>query len=125
MIEIKMNELLSSMPVLKTLSTESFSVKTAFQIARIWREAQKENELFETQRNELIKKYCNYKDGQMEFDEQGYIKFEPDNLHKVEAEINELLETSVHLNVEPLSAIDFGDYKMLPDDAAKLIPFMG
>ena len=125
MIELNLNELLDSMVALKELTTVSFPARVAFQFARICREVQKENDLFETQRNDLIRKYCSYdENGAILYNDKGYIDFTPENQTTFEKELGALLSTKVQLNVESISVEDLGDYQISPEQMLKIMPFL-
>lgn len=125
MIELNLHEVLESVEALKMLASRSFPARVAFQIARLSREVQKENDLFEQQRNELIKKYCSYdENGNVKYNEQHYIEFEPDKWPLFENELNALLNTTVQLNVEPIDLQELGDMQFSPEQMMKIMPLL-
>ena len=125
MIEISLNNLLTSVDTLKSLTGKSYPAKVAYQIARICREVQNECNLFDEQRNNLIRKYCNYdEDGEIKKNEQGFIDFTPENQTQFEGEITQLLATTINLNVEPVELEAFGEATFTPDQMLLIEPFV-
>ena len=117
MIEISINELLNSVQVLKKLSSQNFMAATAYKIARICRESDKELELFNNQRTALIQKYGMRDDsGMLMKNEEGFIQFSPENSQKFTNEINELTQTIIHLNVEKMTIEELGTVLLTPDE---------
>ena len=74
MIEIKAGELRGIYEVLNSLRSQLLPANQAYRIARIGRELDNEVNLYETQRAEIIKKYCDKdENGEPAVDENGNI----------------------------------------------------
>ena len=118
MITLTINEIMNSVPVLEKISQISTNGVTAFKIARIIRELNKEIELFEKQRVEMIEKYCERDEqGQMVMIDESQVKIKEDNIPKYNDELREILNTKVEINADviPLTSID--EMKISPQDA--------
>lgn len=103
MIELSIREMINCEPVISKLNEQERSVKTAYKLARITRELQKEYQLFNQARDILIKKYG-------VIDESGNLKLINNNYEiqkekqdEFLKEYNELLNDNINLNVEKLT----------------------
>lgn len=125
MIEITIDNMLSSLDVLKKVSEKSFPAKIAFQIARILREIDRETDLFYKQRENLIRKYCKYdENGEIIFDDQERVSFTPENQKQLEYEITNIIKTTIHINAEPIKMKDLENINFTPNELKTLIPYL-
>ena len=117
MIEISIEQLLNSVPVLKKLSSQKFQAVTAYKIARICREGDKELELFNNARANLIQQYGERtENNQLVQDENGYVHFTPENQIKFSQELENLVKSTIQLNVEKISLGELNNILLTPED---------
>lgn len=115
---IKLEELPRMAEALVSLSKRDFKAKTAYRISKISKKVLKEFETFSEQRMKVIKKYGLKDDSGELITKDGHYQFE--DREAFEAEVKELLETEIQLNVETLSIEDFGDCELSPSELAGL-----
>jgi hypothetical protein len=100
---MKLKQIYQSIEALQLLMEERLPIKTAYNIARILRKVNGELELFDQQKNSLIKELGEEKDG-------GFI-VKPENIQEFNNKINELLDVEVEdFNKILLSSL--GDIKI-------------
>lgn len=125
MIEIKLKEIVNNINALKKLSEGSFNGKVAFQIARLLKKVETEIEIFNTSRMTLLKKYG-------EKDEDGELKVDGNNNYVIKKEyrqnfveeLNEMLESSIKINVEKIDYKDIEKIEFTPSEAMALEEFV-
>ena len=118
MIEIKAGELRGIYEVLNSLRSQLLPANQAYRIARIGRELDNEVNLYEAQRAEIIKKYCDKdENGEPAVDENGNItiKQESENFEKVVKELTKIANEHISINVEPLNLKELGEVKLTPE----------
>ena len=118
MIEIKAGELKGIYEVLNSLRSQLLPANQAYRIARIGRELDNEVNLYETQRAEIIKKYCDKdENGEPAVDENGNItiKQENENFEKVVKELTKIANEHISINVEPLDLKELSEVKLTPE----------
>lgn len=121
MIQIKLRDILDSIPTFQKIATQEMSAKNSFLIAKILREVEKEITLYNNVRIETIKKYCN---GELQTNKNGEIIIPEDKQAILQEELNKLLEeTTVELNCNkiPIEAID--NMVLTPQQSSVLIDF--
>lgn len=115
MITMTINELLNTIPILRELINKPFNGTTAFKLARLMRELDKEVLLFEEARQRLAEKYGQRDDnGQFVFDEDGSIKLQEDKLVECNEEMMTLLLTTVDINADKIPLEVFNDITIAP-----------
>lgn len=125
MIEIEMRDMLNSMEVLQKLSNKSLKTKVAFQLARIIREVNKEYELFQNSREKLIVKYAEQdENGQPKVNEQNNYQIIPNKINEFNKEIQELLDSHIEINAEPIYIDDIEDLNFTPTEMMMLMSFI-
>jgi hypothetical protein len=125
MIEVKLSNVIDSMPVMQKLTGVSFKGKTAFQVARLLRDLDNEIKIFNETRINLVRKYgMKDENGELKVDENGNCSLEPENIETFNTELNELLNTTITLNVEPINIEDLSDGSFTPTDMLALEPFI-
>ncbi len=125
MIQLTVQEMVESIPVLKELSTKTLRGRTSYQIARLMREVQKESELFESARVELVQKYADRdENGKMRTDKNGNIYIAPDDIQKFNEEITELLNNPITINGDKIALSDIEDLDFTPAQMVSLAPFI-
>lgn len=118
MITLTINEIMNSVPVLEKISQVNINGVFAFKIARMIRELNKEIELFEKQRVEMIEKYCERdEEGQMVMIDESQVKIKEENIQKYNDELREILGTEVEINVETVPLDNLSEIKISPQDA--------
>lgn len=125
MIEINLNELLNSAGTLKILSTKSLKGKTAYKVARILREAEKELTLFNETRMNLIKKYGETKeDGELVTNENGDCTIKEEHIAAFNNEINDLLNNKIEINVDKIKINELEELNFTPTEIINLEAFI-
>lgn len=116
MIVIKMEDVLNAIPFLKEISNKSFKGAISFKIGRIIRELNKELELFENARQKIIDIYAiRDANGQILMDEKNQIKLT--NFNSFNKELQELLNTTIEINVEKIPISVFDNIEITPTQA--------
>lgn len=125
MIELKLNDLLNSAATLKILSTKSLKGKTAYKIARILREAEKELILFNETRLEIIKKYGKKKENdELITDENGDCIIKDEYINVFNEEIDELLNNKIEINVDKIKIDELDELNFTPSEIINLEAFI-
>lgn len=115
MIIMTVNDLLNVIPVLRELLNKPFKGSTAFKLARLMRELDKETALFEESRQKLAEKFGGRdKDGNLVFDENGNIQLQPEKLGECNEEMIGLLNTTLEINAEKIPMEAFTDIDIAP-----------
>ena len=115
MINITVNDLLNTVPVLRELVNKSFKGSVAFKLARLIREFDRENSLFEEARTNLALKYCERdENGEPIILENGAIKLQEDKIDECNEEISNLLSAQLEIVAEKIPAFAFDDIEMTP-----------
>lgn len=118
MITLTINEIMNSVPVLEKISKVSTNGIIAFQIARLIRELNKEIELFEKQRVEMIEKYCERdENGQMVMIDESQVKIQEDNIPKYNNDLRVILGTQIEINASKIPLASLEEIKISPQDA--------
>jgi hypothetical protein len=119
MITMTINELMTVIPALRELTTKPFKGATSFKIARLIRELDKENVLFEEARAKLIETYgLRDENQQLMINEDGSIKIQEDKIEACNLEIISLLSASIEINAEKIPIEAFNDIELSPIQAA-------
>ena len=115
MITMTINDLLNVIPVLRELLNKPFKGATAFKLARLMRELDKETTLFEESRQKLAEKYGERdENGNFVFSENGNIQLQADKLEECNAEMLGLLNTAIEVNADKISMEAFDDIDLAP-----------
>ena len=115
MITMTVNDLLNVIPVLRELLNKPFKGATAFKLARLMRELDKETTLFEESRQKLAEKYGERdENGNLVFSENGNIQLQTDKLEECNAEMLGLLNTTIEVNADKISMEAFDDIDLAP-----------
>lgn len=124
MIKVTINEILNVIPILQELINKPFKGNITFKIARLIRELEKENFLFEESRLKLANKYgMKNQKGELNISE-GVIKLQEDKIEECNEELTNLLLTEVEINAEPLPIEVFNDIEISPMQAVTLEKFI-
>ena len=115
MITMTVNDLLNVIPVLRELLNKPFKGATAFKLARLMRELDKETTLFEESRQKLAEKYGERdENGGLVFGENGNIQLQADKLEECNAEMLGLLNTAIEVNADKIPMEAFDDIDLAP-----------
>lgn len=124
MIKVVLNDILNATETFKVIMQQSVKGSTAFKIARLVRELDKEMQTFNDERQKLFQKYAEKdENGELIVDENNLIKFPPENVQTINDELNALLETELEINADklPLSAAD--QFELTPQDMMNIEMF--
>lgn len=121
MIILTLKEIFNAVPFLREISNKEFPSSTAFKIARLIRELDKEIELFEVERTKIIYKNCE-KDhnGNPVLLEGGNIKLLEHKIEEVTTELNTLFKNQVEINAEKIPILAFNSIELTPEQAINL-----
>lgn len=125
MIQVTLNDILNNAEIFRELSTKSLPVKTAFKVARLIRELDKENITFDESRRQIIEKYAERdENGIIKQTPEGNIQLQPDKIEECNSELVELLNTTIEINVDKISIDALGDIKITPAQMINLEAFI-
>ena len=125
MIKTTIGEILNVTPILRELLAKPFKGPITFKIARLIRELDKENSLFEESRASLINKYGLRNDeGELIFSAEGAVKLQEDKISDCNEELTNLLSTSVDINAETIPIDAFENIEISPAQAIVLETFI-
>lgn len=115
MIKVTLSTVVNSNEIFQKLITTKMRARAAFRTAKLTTAIAKELELFNTQREAILRKYGE-KDssGELIVQENGTVNIEEEHINDFNQELFELLNAEVELNAEPLTVDDI--------DAAELTP---
>ena len=121
MIILTLKEIFNAAPFLREISNKEFPSSTAFKIARLIRELDKEIELFEIERTKIIYKNCE-KDhnGNPVLLENGNIKLLEHKIEEATTELNTLFKNQVEINAEKIPVLAFNSIELTPEQAINL-----
>lgn len=121
MIILTLKEIFNAVPFLREISNKEFPSSTAFKIARLIRELDKEIELFEIERTKIIYKNCE-KDhnGNPVLLENGNIKLLEHKIEEATTELNTLFKNQVEINAEKIPILAFNSIELTPEQAINL-----
>lgn len=125
MIKLTLNEVISVIPALQQLIKKDFPGATAFKIARLMREIEKEAKMFEEERIKIVKVYGEKdKSGELVIQEDGSVKIAPEKIADCNAELTDLLNTEVEVNANKLEENVFNDIELSPSLALTIEPII-
>lgn len=125
MIQVTLNDILNNAEIFRELSTKSLPVKTAFKVARLIRELDKENTTFDESRRQIIEKYAERdENGIIKQTAEGNIQLQQDKIEECNNELVELLNTTIEINVDKISIDALGDIQITPAQMINLEAFI-
>ena len=125
MIKTTIEEILKSADVLNDLVARQLKAKTAYHVARLAREVNREAQLFEEERTKLVEKYAEKdENNKLKIGENGNISVAKENLENYVKEITELTKSEIELNVEPLELSDLGEEDFTAQQMENLMTFI-
>ena len=115
MIKLTLNTIVNSNEIFQKLATTEMRARAAFRTAKLTTVIAKELELFNAQREAILRKYGEKdSNGELIIQENGTVNIEKEHINDFNQELFELLNSEVELNAEPLNLDDI--------DAAELTP---
>lgn len=124
MIELTTTQLMDSVEAIQKMLDMELKAKTSYQIIRIAREIESEYNLFQKTRQQLIEKYAQKDDnGRAEVKNDQY-QVLPENRDMFLKEYEELMQSTIDVNVEPIALEDFGEAHLTPKMMIGLEPFI-
>lgn len=125
LIEISVSTLVECTETLNELIQKPLKIRTAYKIARLAREIQKELELFETTKVSLVKKYGELdENGNPVVLENGNYKIKSESSKEFLAEYQDMLTQKISLNIEPLSLEELEEERFTPQEISSIIDFI-
>ena len=123
MITLKLQEMVNSVALINNLMNQSLKAKTAYKIARIAREIEKEYKLFDEARMNLVNEYGKREDGQL-IEQDGNYLIDQDKIEGYNHAAEELLNTIIELNLEKLDINELDNVELTPQQMILLEPFI-
>lgn len=123
MITLTLQEMVNNFSLMNALMNKSLKAKTAYKIARIARELEKEYKLFDEARVNLINTYGKKEDGQL-VEENGNYLIDENQIEDYNKAANDLLNTTIELNLEKLDIEELDGIELTPQDIIVLEPFL-
>ena len=125
MITATLNDIVNSMGVFNKIMQQPVNGSTAFKIARLARELNKEIETFNQEKDKLLNKYGQKdENGELETDENNNVKISPENIAKINEEFNSLLSTTVEINCDKFSVNELNNLTITPQEVINLQTFL-
>ena len=124
MITIRLNDILNSIPIFREISNKSLPIKTAYQLARLSRELDRESTTFDESRRKIIEKYAERdENGEFKQTDEGNVIIMPEQINACNQEMAELLDTEIEINVEPIEIESLASIELTPAQMFSLEPF--
>ena len=97
-MKIKSGIIYNALQTINNLSEKPMKVSLTAKLLRLSYDLQKENEIIEKQRRDILTKYCDKdENGQPIIDENGNVTFNNGNVDEVQKELNELSNIEVDI----------------------------
>lgn len=121
MIEVKMSEILSALPILEELSKKTFKGIIAFKIARVIKKLREESEIFNEVRRKAVENFAEKdENGNLIISNDGIIKLQEDKINECNNSILEILNEIIKLEIEKLPLELFEELEFSPEDILKI-----
>lgn len=125
MIETNLREIIDAQETLKMISKMKLKARSAYKLARILREADKELKTEQEAHKELIDKYGQRdENGDLKQTEEGNFLIEEENLNEYFKEYKELLDTLVTLNCDFIDLADIEEATLTPSQMNSIMVFI-
>lgn len=125
MIKVTLNEILNAIPVFNELSNRNFKSSTSFKIARMINTLNKEIEVFNTEREKLIEKYCEKDDNNFPvITETGMVKIKENFIEECNKELKELLKVEIEMNLDKMNEEVFEEAELTPNQVMMIMSFV-
>ena len=122
---VTLNTIMGSTEVLQQLLNINFPARTAYKIARLLAEIEKEQEIVHKTRTQLIDKYGQKDEsGKFILNEEKNIQLKPDCVEKFNQELMELLETNIELTSPYLTLEELEIANFTPQQMYMLMPYI-
>ena len=122
---VTLNTIMGSTEVLQQLLNINFPARTAYKIARLLAEIEKEQEIVHKTRTQLIDKYGQKdENGKFILNEEKNIQLKPDCVEKFNQELMELLETNIELTSPYLTLEELEIANFTPQQMYMLMPYI-
>ena len=122
---VTLNTIMGSTEVLQQLLNINFPARTAYKIARLLAEIEKEQEIVHKTRTQLIDKYGQKDEsGKFILNEEKNIQLKPDCVEKFNQELMELLETNIELTSPYLTLEELEMANFTPQQMYMLMPYI-
>lgn len=116
MITIQLKEILQIVPILQSLSQQSFIGSVSFKISRLIRELDKELALMNKAKQDIIEEYGKRdEEGKLIVTDDGQVKI--NDAEKCNIELQKLLDTTVEINANKLPIDIFDSIQISPVQA--------
>lgn len=124
MINTTLNDILNNNDIFRQVYQSPMPARTAFKIARLIRELEKENTTFNESRDKILEKYAMRDDNGAMMQEDNQVMISPDRTEDFQKEIDSLLKTSVEINADKLTLDDLADVSLSPKQIIDLGNFL-
>mgnify|MGYP006989001954 CR=1 FL=1 len=124
MIKVTLNDILNNNETFRGIYEKPMSARTAFKVARLIRELEKENNTFDKSRIDIIMKYAERDEEGNVIEGNGQVQIAPEYLDDFHNELNDLLNTEITVNAEKLSVEDFDNMQLTPKQILDLEKFI-
>ncbi len=124
MINTTLNDILNNNDIFRQVYQSPMPARTAFKIARLIRELEKENTTFNESRDKILEKYAMRDDNGAMMQEDNQVMISPDRAEDFQKEIDSLLKTSVEINADKLTLDDLADVSLSPKQIIDLGNFL-
>ena len=125
MIEVQVKDVVNSIDTLREVVQRPLKARTAFNVAKLIRSIDGEYELYNTERDKLIKKYGNKdENGELIVDENGRCRVADEDIPKFNEEIQELLNNEVTINAPKLYISELGEETFTPMQMLSIEKFL-
>lgn len=122
---VTLNTIMGSTEVLQQLLNINFPARTAYKIARLLAEIEKEQEIVHKTRTQLIDKYGQKDEsGKFILNEEKNIQLKSDCVEKFNQELMELLETNIELTSPYLKLEELEIANFTPQQMYMLMPYI-
>jgi len=124
MIKVTLNDIITNNNLFREIHSKPMPARTAFKVARLIRELDKENEMFDKQRIDIVTRYAKRDENGDMIEENNQVLIDDDKMKQFQDEFNALLDTEVEVNAEKLSIDDLGDIELTPKQIMNLEKFI-
>ena len=114
MIETKLSTIVNSIEIMQRLANSPVKGRTAYNIGKIIKKIEQEVNLFYDTRTKIVNKYgVKDENGELIIENDNY-KINPDLIEEFNLEVNNLLETVVVINVNPIKLEELAEIEITP-----------
>ena len=124
MIQVTLNDIITNNSLFREIHSQPMPARAAFKVARLIRELDKENEMFDKQRLEIVNRYAKRDENNDIMEENNQILIDENKFTEFQKEIDSLLSTEVEVNAEKLNIEDLGDIELTPKQTIDLEKFI-